>query len=56
MTRLVVVMPGGRLGLPCGACRELMMQLDANELEILTGREPVHTMTLSALVPQWWGS
>lgn len=56
MTRLVVVMPGGALGLPCGACRELMMQLDANELEILTGREPVHTVTLSALVPQWWGS
>lgn len=56
MTRLVVVMPGGALGLPCGACRELMMQLDANELEILTGREPVQTITLSALMPQWWGS
>ena len=56
MTRLVVVMPGDALGLPCGACRELMMQLDANELEILTGREPVQTITLSALMPQWWGS
>ena len=55
MTRLVVVMPGGALGLPCGACRELMMQLGADALEILTGREPVQTVTLSALMPQWWG-
>ena len=55
MTRLVVVMPGGALGLPCGACRELMMQLGADALEILTEREPVQTVTLSALMPQWWG-
>ena len=55
MTRLVVVMPGGTLGLPCGACRELMMQLGADTLEILTEREPVQSVSLSALVPKWWG-
>ena len=37
IARVVAVMPDGRVGPPCGACRELMMQLDAGsgEIEIL---------------------
>lgn len=28
ITKLVAIMPNGKVGTPCGACRELMMQLD----------------------------
>ncbi len=56
--KLVVVMPDGKLGLPCGACRELMMQLDpqSGEIEILLDRETQKTVRLRQLVPDWWGS
>ncbi len=53
--RLVVVMPDGRLGLPCGACCELLLQLGAGAAELLLETEPVRTTTISALLPQWWG-
>ena len=35
--KVVAVMPDGSVGSPCGACRELMMQLDkeSGEIEIL---------------------
>lgn len=58
MEKLVVVMPDGKLGLPCGACRELMMQLDprSGEIEILLNRETQKTIRLRQLVPEWWGS
>lgn len=52
--RLVVVMPDGRLGLPCGACCELLLQLGAGAAELLLETELVRT-TISALLPQWWG-
>ena len=39
--KVVAVMPDGRVGSPCGACREYMMQLDKNsgEIEILLDLE-----------------
>ena len=47
----------GRVGSPCGACRELMMQLDADsgDIEILTDLETKKTVRLNELVPDWWG-
>ena len=56
--KLVVVMPDEKTGLPCGACRELMMQLDSRsgEIEILLNRETQKTVRLRQLVPEWWGS
>ena len=35
--KVVAIMPDGRVGSPCGACREFMMQLDreSGEIEIL---------------------
>ncbi len=55
--RLVAVMPDGKVGLPCGACRELLMQLHKNsgEIEILADRETKETVKLCELVPDWWG-
>lgn len=39
--KIVVVMANGMVGLPCGACREMMMQLDkdSGNIEILTNLE-----------------
>ena len=55
--RVVAVMPDGRVGSPCGACRELMMQLDrdSDQIEILLDIETKKTVTLGELMPDWWG-
>ena len=43
--------------LPCGACREFLMQLNNNnqECEILTDYESKETIKLKELIPHWWG-
>ena len=55
--KVVAVMPDGRVGAPCGACREYMMQLDRNsgDIEILLDLETQKTVKLKALIPDWWG-
>jgi len=55
--KVVAVMPDGRVGSPCGACRELMMQLDkeSGDIEILVDYNSRRTVTLSELMPDWWG-
>lgn len=56
--KLVAVMPNGKVGSPCGACRELMMQLDkdSGEIEILLDIDTKETVKLKELVPDWWGA
>ncbi len=56
--RLVAVMPDGRVGSPCGACRELLRQMDkdSGEIEILLDLETEQTVRLKELTPDWWGS
>lgn len=55
--KVVAVMPDGRVGSPCGACRELMMQLDkdSGDIEILVDFDSRRTVKLSELMPDWWG-
>lgn len=55
--KVVAVMSDGRVGSPCGACREFMMQLSkrSREIEILTDRVTKSTVTLGELMPDWWG-
>ena len=57
IVKLVCLMGDGRVGSPCGACRELLMQLDPDspKMEILTDRETEETVTLGDLCPDWWG-
>ena len=57
IAKVVAVMPDGRVGSPCGACREFMMQLhrDSGEIEILVDLETEKTVKLKDLVPDWWG-
>ncbi len=55
--RVLAVMPNGRSGAPCGACRELMVQLMPDtykDIEILMDRESGRVMTLGELTPEWW--
>ena len=56
--KVVAIMPDGRVGSPCGACREFMMQLDksSGEIEILLDLESEKTVTLGELMPDWWGA
>lgn len=55
--KVVAVMSDGRVGSPCGACREMMMQLStrSGEIEILTDIESKATVKLGDLMPDWWG-
>lgn len=57
ISKFVAIMPDGKVGSPCGACREFMMQLDqhSGNIEILLDYETQKTITLKALVPNWWG-
>lgn len=56
--KVVAVMPDGQVGSPCGACRELMMQLDpdSRDIEILLDLETEKAVKLKELVPDWWGT
>ncbi len=58
LIKLVAVMPDGKTGMPCGACREFLMQLGgaAGEIELLCDYETKRTIRLQALVPQRWGA
>jgi len=48
---------GDGSGMPCGACREFLYQLDEeNEnTEIMLDFETRKTVTLKDLMPNWWG-
>ena len=55
--KVVAVMPDGKVGSPCGACREFMMQLDkdSGDIEILFDKDTKKTVFLRELLPDWWG-
>jgi cytidine deaminase len=55
--KLVCYFYDGKLGLPCGACREFLMQLDKNSgnIEILLDVKTMKTIKLKDIVPMWWG-
>ena len=56
--KVLCILPDGSNGAPCGACRELMVQLMAgkyHDIEILLDLETKKTVTLKELIPDWWG-
>lgn len=57
IVKLVCVMGDGRVGMPCGACSELLMQLhpDSPKMQILVDLQTEKSMSLQALMPDWWG-
>ena len=55
--RVIAIMPNGKTGAPCGACRELMVQLmsdDYKNVEIMLDYENNKVITLGELTPEWW--
>ncbi len=44
-------------GMPCGACREFLMQLayENRNMEILTDYETRKVVLLKEVIPNWWG-
>ena len=55
--KVLAIMPNGRTGAPCGACRELMVQLmpeSYQHIEIMLDYRTERIMTLGELTPEWW--
>lgn len=53
----LAIMPDGRTGAPCGACRELMVQLmpdSYQEIRIMLDITKGKVVTLGELTPAWW--
>ena len=55
--KVLTIMPDGRTGAPCGACRELMVQLmprHYQQIEIMLDYESQKVIPLGQLTPEWW--
>ena len=55
--KVISIMPDGKTGAPCGACRELMVQLmpkTYQDIEIMLDYETGKVVTLGTLTPEWW--
>ena len=55
--KVIAILPDGSSGAPCGACRELMVQLMPETykgIEIMMDYRQEKTMTLGELTPAWW--
>ena len=55
--RVLCILPDGSNGAPCGACRELMVQLmpgKYHDIEIMMDYQTGRILTLGELTPEWW--
>ncbi len=55
--KVIAIMPNGKSGAPCGACRELMVQLmpeKYKDIEIMMDYESGRVVTLGEITPEWW--
>ena len=55
--RVLAIMPDGKTGDPCGACREFMTQMMPgryHNIEIMLDYENERIVTLGELTPEWW--
>ena len=55
--QVLAIMPDGRTGAPCGACRELMVQLmpdSYQEIRIMLDITKGKVVTQGELTPAWW--
>lgn len=55
--KVLAIMPNGKTGAPCGACRELMVQLMPGKyqnVQIILDYEQGKVITLGELTPEWW--
>lgn len=57
LTRVLAVGRKGRLMPPCGACRELIVQMmpsSYGSVEVLLGEDEARPVRLADLTPEWW--
>ncbi len=57
ISKVIAILPDGKTGAPCGACRELMVQLmpdNYKNIEIMLDYENEKIITLGELTPEWW--
>lgn len=57
IAKVLAIMPDGKTGAPCGACRELMVQImpeTYKSVEIMLDYENGKVVTLGELTPEWW--
>lgn len=55
--KVLAILPDGKTGAPCGACRELMAQLAPagyHDTEIMLDYDAGRIVTLGELTPEWW--
>ncbi len=55
--KVLCILPDGSCGAPCGACRELMVQLMAgkyHDVEIMLDFDTERTVKLGEITPEWW--
>ena len=55
--KVFCILPDGTNGAPCGACRELMVQLmpgKYQDIEIMLNYKKRHTIKLGEITPEWW--
>lgn len=55
--KVIAILPDGSTGAPCGACRELMVQLTPDsykEIEIMLDYSSGKTVRLGDITPEWW--
>lgn len=58
ISKVICIMPDGKIGgAPCGACRELMVQLmpgNYGEIEIMMDLDSGRITKMKDLCPEWW--
>ena len=57
ISKVIAIMPNGKTGAPCGACRELMVQLmpeKYRDIEIMLDYDNGRVVKMSELTPEWW--
>ena len=55
--KVLCILPDGSNGAPCGACRELMVQLMAGnyyDIEIMLDYSTGKNIKLGEITPEWW--
>lgn len=55
--KVLCILPDGSCGEPCGACRELMVQIMAGkyyDIEIMLDYQSGRTIRLGEITPEWW--
>ena len=55
--KVLAILPDGSTGAPCGACRELMVQLmpeSYKDIEIMVDYSTGRIVKLGDITPEWW--